>query len=188
MFDMTSSVATSDAVAEAIASLPTLPDTGRIYGASMKPADFLNVVRVANDAAPAILTDGHVPTVKLTGARAKTSDTAADALFAELLAADGGALTLVAVTSTVADSGRAKNNASQIASQLDAAWRRLGRSDQDRIIYGRASDTLVDATVHGVTFQVPAPGLFYVMATGGAVKSHPVMGKIYRAITGAGKP
>lgn len=180
-----SDAVSTDAVAVAISeTVRAIVPAANAYGA--RPADIIRSYAVANDAAGALVKDG-TPTVRLTGARAKDRDTAADRLFDDILAADGGALRLIPVRVDKGANGRAKNNGSTIETALDKAYLRLARLDQDRIIYGRADDVILNVDWNGIEVQTVLPGVIYVMATGGAVKSHPVMGKIYRAITGARK-
>lgn len=148
-------------------------------------SDRFTALAVQNDAAGTLLDNGSAPKIRQVGARARGRDTAADKLFDDILSIDGGALRIIAAPVVDGQNGRKQARVSNIESALDKAYLRLSESDRTRIIYGRTADTTQVVTVSGIDVTAIVPGMIYVMAVGGAVKSHPLMGKVYRAIAGA---
>lgn len=180
MYELTD-VKNGTELADAISELTVQPTVHKFFGA--RSGDILPALMIAGESAGSL--GDSAPTIRLTGARSVKADTAADALLKDALAVDGGALRIIPVTVTMQDNGRTRDNASAIAAALDKAFLRLTESDRLRLVYGQASDRIEDVTVYGVNVKAKVPGMFYVMATGGAVKSDPILGKFYRAIAGA---
>jgi hypothetical protein len=171
-------VTTSADLTSVLADAPVLPAATTFYGVGR--GDFIPALAIGPDNAAALGTDSQ--NIRAVGARSKAADTAADRLFQSALAADGGTLYLIPVPIESKD-GRARANSSKIESALDKAYLRLSETDRTRILYGRAADSTQVVTVAGVQVSAIVPGMLYVMAVGGAVRSHPIMGRVYRELT-----
>lgn len=186
MYELTDvSKITANDITTALASAPVKPESGALVGQTK--TDVLLFLKITNDGATGLLDkNGVAPKIRQAGARARDKDTAADKLFAEMLKTDGGELRLIAVP-VVSKDGRSQARSTSIEQALDKAYLRLTPEERSRILYGRAADSTQTVQVAGIDVTAIVPGMIYVMATGGAVKSHPVMGKLYRAITVARK-